>query len=58
MPAPNANDWAEAALMDADIDFEALSAQLDTYILGRRTFDAAGILREETAERTPLMSNG
>jgi dihydrofolate reductase len=32
-------DWI---IMDPDIDFDALSAQFDTFIMGRRTFDAMG----------------
>ena len=32
-------DWIE---LDPDIDFEELSSQFDTYLMGRRTFEAAG----------------
>jgi dihydrofolate reductase len=32
-------DWI---IMDPDIDLDALSAQFDTFIMGRRTFDASG----------------
>ena len=36
------NGEADWIIMDPDIDFEALSAQFDTFIMGRRTFDAIG----------------
>jgi dihydrofolate reductase len=32
-------DWI---IMDPDIDFEALFAQFDTFLMGRRTFEVAG----------------
>ncbi len=32
-------DWID---IDPDIDFEELSSQFDTYLMGRRTFEAAG----------------
>ncbi len=32
-------DWI---IMDPDIDFEGLFAQFDTFLMGRRTFEAAG----------------
>ncbi|MXY93847.1 MAG: dihydrofolate reductase [Caldilineaceae bacterium SB0670_bin_27] len=32
-------DWIA---IDPDIDFEELSSQFDTYLMGRRTFEAAG----------------
>ena len=32
-------DWI---IMDPDIDFKALFAQFDTFVMGRRTFEAAG----------------
>ena len=34
-------DWI---IMDPDIDFEALFAQFDTFLMGRRTFEAAGAM--------------
>ena len=33
------SDWI---LMDPDIDFEALTNSFDTFLMGRRTFEAAG----------------
>lgn len=37
-----ANDEFDWIVMDPDIDFEELSEQFDTYLLGRRTFEVTG----------------
>jgi dihydrofolate reductase len=36
------NDEADWIIMDPDIDFQALFEQFDTFLLGRRTFEAIG----------------
>ena len=36
------NDEADWIIMDPDIDFEALMSRFDTFLMGRRTFEAAG----------------
>jgi len=36
------NGEADWIVMDPDIDFTALFAQFDTFLMGRRTFEAAG----------------
>ena len=36
------NGEADWIVMDDDIDFEALFAQFDTFLMGRKTFEAAG----------------
>lgn len=38
----DANDGYDWIVMDPDIDFEELSSQFDTYIMGRRTFEVVG----------------
>jgi dihydrofolate reductase len=40
-------DWI---VMDPDIDFAALAAQFDTYLMGRRTFETAGSYAAPGAE--------
>lgn len=39
-------DWI---IMDPDIDFDALFAQFDTFLMGRRTFEVAGAAGGSTA---------
>ena len=36
------NDGFDWIVVDPDIDFDELSAQFDTYLMGRRTFEVAG----------------
>ena len=36
------NDESDWIIMDPDIDFEALMKRFDTFLMGRRTFEAAG----------------
>lgn len=38
----DSNDGFDWIVMDPDIDFEDLSSQFDTYLMGRRTFDVVG----------------
>ena len=38
----DANDGFDWIVIDPDIDFEELSAQFDTYLMGRRTFEVTG----------------
>ena len=38
----DANDGFDWIVIDPDIDFEELSAQFDTYLMGRRTFEVVG----------------
>jgi len=36
------NGEADWIVMDSEIDFEALFAQFDTFLMGRRTFEVSG----------------
>ena len=38
----DSNDGFDWIVIDPDIDFDELSAQFDTYLMGRRTFEVAG----------------
>jgi len=38
----DANDGFDWIMIDPDIDFEELSSQFDTYLIGRRTFEVVG----------------
>jgi len=38
----DANDGFDWIVIDPDIDFEELSAQFETYLMGRRTFEVTG----------------
>jgi dihydrofolate reductase len=46
-------DWI---VVDPEIDFAALSAQFDTYLIGRKTFEAMGRMGSD-AKSTPEIQN-
>ena len=46
------NGEADWIIMDPDIDFQALFEQFDTFLLGRRTFEAIGGARGDTQSGT------
>lgn len=48
----DANDGFDWIVIDPDIDFEELSAQFDTYLMGRRTFEVTGSQGSPAAEGT------
>ena len=54
----DANDGFDWILMDPDIDFEELSSQFDTYIMGRRTFEVVGgVTPTRPGDRQYIFSN-
>ena len=46
-------DWI---VIDPDMDFAAMSAQFDTYLIGRKTFEAMGKMGND-AKRAPQIKN-
>jgi dihydrofolate reductase len=46
-------DWI---VIDPDMDFAAMSAQFDTYLIGRKTFEAMGKMGND-AKRTPQIKH-
>ena len=54
----DANDGFDWILMDPDIDFEELSSQFDTFIIGRRTFEVVGgVSPSRPGDRQYIFSN-
>ena len=50
------NGEADWIIMDDDIDFKALFAQFDTFLMGRKTFEASGAMAGGEGTRTIVFS--
>ena len=54
----DANDGFDWIMIDPDIDFEELSSQFDTYLIGRRTFEVVGaVTPQRPGDRHYVFSN-